>query len=67
MAIVRFRRDEIPPISEERDAELRALMELPDRPVTDPENPEITDFSGWMTVEEAEAYRAAKKKQAAMV
>jgi len=67
MGIVRFRRDEIPPSTPEERAHYKALMELPDRPVTDPENPEITDFSGWMTVEEAEAYRAAKKKQAAMV
>jgi len=67
MGIVSFRRDEMPPISEERMAELRALMELPARPITDPENPEILDFSGWMTVEEMEAYRAAKKNQAAMV
>jgi len=67
MPIVRFRRDELLPLSEESKAELRALNDLPDGVIDDPEMPEITDVSGWMTVQELEAYLAAKKNQGATV
>ncbi|MDR0498472.1 MAG: hypothetical protein LBH03_01905 [Holophagales bacterium] len=60
MATVSFREDELPPISEERKAELRALA---NKPANFSDIPEVTDFSDWMTAEEAKAYRATKKKQ----
>jgi hypothetical protein len=43
MAIVRFREDEIPPLTEERKAELRALAERPDSEIDLSEMPEWTD------------------------
>jgi ATP-dependent protease ClpP protease subunit len=67
MAIVRFRADEMPPLSEERRAELRALAERPDSEIDYSEIPKATDFSNWMTAEEAKAYRAARRRQAAAV
>jgi hypothetical protein len=63
MAIVRYREDEIPPLSEQRIAELRALGERPDSEIDYSDIPEVKDFSGWMTPEEAKAYRAARKAQ----
>jgi len=65
MAIVRFRKDEIPPATPEEDAHYRSLMERPDREITDQDNPEVFDFSNWMTVEEFEAYRVAKQQPVA--
>jgi len=43
MAIVRFRADEIPPLSEERKAELRALAERPESEIDYTDNPEWTE------------------------
>jgi hypothetical protein len=51
-------------------AEAMALCEKnarPDSEIDTSEMPEITDFSGWMTQEEAKAFRAAKKKETATV
>jgi hypothetical protein len=62
MAIVRFRADEIPPLTEEEEAELRALAERPDSEIDYSDIPKVTDFSGFMTVEEFKAYRAARRK-----
>ena len=45
MAIVRFRADEIPPLTEEEKAELRALAEMPDDKIDYSDILEITDFS----------------------
>jgi hypothetical protein len=67
MAIVRFRADEIPPLTEEEEAELRALAERPDSEIDYSDIPKVTDFSRFMTVEEFKAYRAEKRKQAATV
>jgi hypothetical protein len=64
MAIVSFRREEIPPMTEERKEELRALAERPDSEIDFSDIPRITDFSGFMTMEEVKAYRAARKAQA---
>jgi len=43
MAIVRFRADEMPPLSEERKAELRALAERPESEIDYSEIPEWTE------------------------
>jgi hypothetical protein len=51
----------------EREARLKALKEMPDEEIDLSDLPEITDFSGFMTLEEAKAYRAARKKQTATV
>jgi hypothetical protein len=67
MAIVSFRQDELTEMTPEREARLKALEEMPDSEIDCSDIPEVTDFSGWMTVEEAKAYRAARKKQAATV
>jgi len=67
MAIVRFREDEIPPLTEEEKAELRALAERPESEIDCSEIPEVFDFSNWMTVQEFEAYKAERRKQAASV
>jgi hypothetical protein len=51
-------------------AEFMELCEenaLPDNEIDTSEIPEITDFSGWMTQDEAKAYRAARKKEVAVV
>jgi len=61
MAIVSFREDEILPLSEKRKAELRELAKRPDSEIDYSDIPEVTDFSDWMTQEEARAYREAKK------
>jgi len=61
MAIVSFREDEILPLSEKRKEELRELAKRPDTEIDYSDIPEVTDFSGWMTLEEARAYRDAKK------
>jgi hypothetical protein len=61
MAIVSFREDEILPLSEKRKAELIELAKRPDSEIDYSDIPEVTDFSGWMTQEEARAYRATKK------
>jgi hypothetical protein len=61
-SIVRFREDELPPLSEDEKAELRALAERPDSEIDYSDIPKVTDFSGWMTPEEARAYRAARQK-----
>jgi hypothetical protein len=64
MTIASFRRDEIPQMTEERKEELRALAERPDSEIDFSDIPRITDFSRFMSVEEAKAYRAARKVQA---
>gem|GEM_PF-1580465 len=64
MAIVSYRADEIPPLSEAEKAHYKALAEAPDDEIDCSDIPEITDFSGFMNVEEFEAYRAAKRKKA---
>jgi hypothetical protein len=46
-------------------ARLKAKEDVP--PVEDPENPWITDFSGWMTFDEAKAFRTSRKNQPATV
>jgi hypothetical protein len=61
MAIVSFREDEILPLSEKRKEELMKLAKRPDAEIDYSDIPEVTDFSGWMTQEEARAYRDAKK------
>ena len=43
MAIVRFERSQIPPMSEERKAELRALAERPDSEIDFSDIPELTE------------------------
>lgn len=67
MTIARFREDELPPMTEERRARLVALAERPDSEIDFSEIPEVFDFSNWMTAEEFEAYKAARRKQAATV
>ena len=67
MAIVSYWENELPPMTPVREARLRALAELPDDDIDCSDIPEITDFSGFMTVKEFEAYRAAKRKQTATV
>jgi hypothetical protein len=67
MTIVSFGRDEMPPLTEERKAELRALAERPDSEIDYSEIPKVTDFSGFMGVEEFEAFKAAKRNQATTV
>jgi hypothetical protein len=62
MAIVRFRENELPPLSEDEKAGLRALAERPDSEIDYSDIPKVTDFSGWMTPDEARAYRAARRK-----
>jgi hypothetical protein len=67
MAIVSYWENELPPITEEQEARLTALALAPDDEINCSDIPEITDFSGFMTVPELEAYKAAKKKQTASV
>ena len=43
MAIVSYRRDEIPPMTEEHKAELRALALRPDSEIDTSDIPELTD------------------------
>ena len=43
MAIVRFERSQIPPMSEERKAELRALAQRPDSEIDFSDIPELTE------------------------
>jgi hypothetical protein len=63
MAIVRYdSREEVPPPSPEDEAHYRALAERPDSEIDFSDIPEVTDFSGWMTPDEARAYRAARRK-----
>lgn len=59
MAIVRYKRSEIPPMSEERKAELRALAERPDSEIDCSDIPELTEefWQNAMTAEEAKAVR----------
>jgi hypothetical protein len=74
MAIVSYN-FERPSLSEEQKAELwerqkkqlQALDEIPDDDIDYSDIPEVTDFSGWMTADEANALRAAKKKQVTAV
>ena len=67
MAVVSFREDELPPMTPEREARLEALAEMPDSEIDYSDIPEVTDFSGWMTPEEAKAYRATRCGQAVAV
>ena len=66
MAIVSFEVDpnKMPEITPEQEARLKALAKMPDREIDCSDIPEITDFSGFMNVEEFEAYRVAKRKKA---
>jgi hypothetical protein len=52
---------------EMRKAQLAAMPEVPYSQIDLSDIPEVTDFSGFMTVEEAKAYRAARKKQTTAV
>lgn len=59
MAIVRYKRSEIPPMSEERKAELRALAERPDSEIDFSDIPELTEefWKNAMTAEQARFFR----------
>jgi hypothetical protein len=46
---------------EERKAQLAAMPIVPDDQIDFSDLPEVTDFSGFMTMVEAKAYRAARK------
>jgi len=63
MTIVSYWENEIPPISDEEEAHYRKLAQTSDSEIDFSDIPKITDFSKFMTRKEAEAYRAAKKKQ----
>jgi hypothetical protein len=52
---------------EERLTQLRALEAQPEPEIDCSEIPEVTSLDGWMSVEEFESYRAAKRKQATTV
>jgi hypothetical protein len=52
---------------EEWKAQLALIPIVPDSDIDFSDIPEVTDFSGFMTVEEAKAYRAARKAQTAAV
>ena len=73
MAIVSYTQEELDQIRRERaaefDAELKALAEMPDEEIDFSDIPRLTeeDFKRAMNVQEFEAYRAAKRKQAATV
>lgn len=54
MAIVRHSSNDMPPISPE---ELDKLDAMSDQDIDFSDSPEITDFTGWMTVEQAENFR----------
>lgn len=43
MAIVRYKRSQIPPMSEERKAELRALAQRPDSEIDYSDIPKLTE------------------------
>jgi hypothetical protein len=67
MAIVSYDRKDIPPPTEERLEELRALAERPDDEIDYSDIPKTTDFSGWMTPDELNDYLAARREQVAAV
>jgi hypothetical protein len=46
-------------------ARLSLMRDIPKE--EDPENPWITDFSGWMTLDEARTFRTSRKNQTATV
>jgi hypothetical protein len=64
MATLSYFRHEIPASTREEEAHYKALAERPDSEIDFSDIPEVTDFSGFMTWEEAKAHRA-KRKQAA--
>jgi hypothetical protein len=55
------------PFAAEQKARLQRLAEMPDDQIDFSDAPEVADFSGFMTVEEAKAFRAARKAQTAAV
>jgi hypothetical protein len=67
MTTVIFTDSEPPPMTPESEARLKALAEMPDSQIDFSDIPKITDFSGFMTVDEVKAYRAEKKKQTVSV
>jgi len=69
MAIVSYRRDEIPPITEERKAQLRALAARPDSEIDTSDIPELTDeqLARMRPGHEVMAEWRERKKQAATV
>jgi uncharacterized protein (DUF4415 family) len=63
MAIVRYRADEIPPITKEREAELRALAERPDSEIDLSDIPEMTD-EDWARSVRVSDYPSIKEARA---
>ena len=65
MTIVQLKRSEIPPMSEERKAQLRALAQRPDDEIDCSDIPELTEefWQNAMTAEEAQAFRQKQREE----
>ncbi|MCL1886109.1 MAG: hypothetical protein FWF98_05085 [Dehalococcoidia bacterium] len=61
MTIVSSEERDMPPMPTDREARLKLLDEMPDSEIDFSDIPKVTDFSGFMTVEEVKAYKAARK------